>query len=531
MKRERFARSAIGLAVLVILWTAALAAQAASEGTPSAAPAFLPEELASQIRQLQAALAETRAEMARAREESAELRREVSATREQLALLSQKLTERPAALQAENAPAAGPDEGGGGSQQSSNQDVAQRLGHVEEEQQLLGAKINEQYQTKVESASKYRVRLSGIVLLNLFANRGQVDNQDLPTLARPRTAFDSAGDFGGTVRQSQLGLEVFGPTLAGARTTADVQFDFFGGFPNAPDGVVAGLVRMRTARVSLDWKTTSVVAGQDAPFFSPLSPASLASLAAPALSYSGNLWVWTPQVRVERRVALSDTSHLAFQVGILDPLTGEPPYAQSYRYAQAGERGRQPAYAARAAWSRTAWGQTLALGAGGYYSRQDWGFGRNVDGWAGTADWSIPLGPWFSLAGEFYWGRALGGLGGGTGRSAIFSGNLTDPQTSVLGLDTVGGWSQFKFKPTERLEFNTAFGEDVPFDRDLERFSNSTSYADPTINRNQSGFVNVIYRARSNILFGAEYRRLWTSHIYASKVSADHVNLSVGVLF
>src|SRR5437763_16233838 len=47
---------------------------------------------------------------------------------------------------------------------------------LQEDQELLNAKIDEQYQTKVETASKYRVRLSGTVLVNLFSNRGSVDN-------------------------------------------------------------------------------------------------------------------------------------------------------------------------------------------------------------------------------------------------------------------------------------------------------------------------------------------------------------------
>jgi hypothetical protein len=273
------------------------------------------------------------------------------------------------------------------------------------------------------------------------------------------------------------------------------------------------------------------VAGQDEPFFSPLSPSSLASLALPAFSYSGNLWVWTPQVRVERRFAVSEGSSLALQAGILDPLTGEPPYSQFYRYPQAGERGRQPAYASRVAWSRKAWGQPLALGVGGYYARQNWGIGRNVDSWAATADWSVPLGPRFSWTGEFYRGRALGGLGGGTGRSVLYSGDLADPASLILGLNTVGGWSQLKFMATQKLEFNTAFGEDLPFARDLDRYPNSSSYYDPSIGRNQSGFFNMIYRPRSNFLFSAEYRRLWTARAYEPTATADQVNLSVGVLF
>ena len=170
------------------------------------------------------------------------------------------------------------------------------------------------------------------------------------------------------MRQSLLGLEVFGPTLGRAKTRGDIQFDFFGGFPATLDGVTAGLVRLRTATVHFDWARTSIVAGQDTPFFSPLSPTSLASLAYPAFSYSGNLWTWTPQLRVERRLALSGDSSLLVQGGILDSLTGQPPYDQSYRSPQAGERSGQPAYATRLAWTRTAFGRPLTVGASGYYA-------------------------------------------------------------------------------------------------------------------------------------------------------------------
>ena len=61
--------------------------------------------------------------------------------------------------------------------------LEQRVDSLEEQEALLSGKIDDQYQTKVESASKYRVRLSGIVLFNLFGNSGSVDNQDVPTWA------------------------------------------------------------------------------------------------------------------------------------------------------------------------------------------------------------------------------------------------------------------------------------------------------------------------------------------------------------
>ena len=133
---------------------------------------------------------------------------------------------------------------------SSTQEHAASL---EEQLQLLSGKVDEQYQTKVESASKYRVRLSGIVLMNLFSNRGTVDNADIPHVVLPGTPGQSRGSFGGTLRQSMLGLEVFGPEIAGAKTSAEIQFDFGGGFAEVPNGVTSGLVRLRTATMRCGW--------------------------------------------------------------------------------------------------------------------------------------------------------------------------------------------------------------------------------------------------------------------------------------
>src|ERR1019366_5145727 len=214
---------------------------------------------------------------------------------------------------------------------------------LEEEYKLLSG--------KVESASKYRVRLSGIVLMNLASNQGVVDTIDLPTLAYARPPGGSGGSFGATLRQSEIGLEAFGPTVAGAKTTADLQLDLAGGFPSIPNGINSGLVRLRTATMRMDWTNTSVVVGQDAIFFSPNSPTSFATLAIPALTYAGNLWSWVPQIRVEHRVALGAESSLLFQGGILDPVSGEVPGTASgeapgtgyYRQAGPGEASRQPA--------------------------------------------------------------------------------------------------------------------------------------------------------------------------------------------
>jgi len=280
----------------------------------------------------------------------------------------------------------------------------------------------------------------------------------------------------------------------------------------------------------MDWTNTSIVAGQDRLFFAPLAPTSLASLAVPALSYSGNLWAWTPQVRVEHKIALSESSHLMFQAGILDSLSGELPVSQD-RFPSWGEQSGQPAYAGRIAWTHRAFGQDLTVGFGGYYARQNFGLGRSVNGWASTFDVLLPLGKYFNLSGEFYRGAAVAGLGGGIGQSILTSGPFTDPATTIKGLDSMGGWVQLKFKPKTNFEINGAFGQDNPFAGELRRFPGSPSYFGESLARNLTPFVNFIYQPRSDVLFSVEYRRLQTYMLDSSANTANHVAASVGYIF
>jgi hypothetical protein len=488
-------------------------------------------ELQGQVQSLVEQLAELRAEELRDHAEARELRQELALARDQRQPRTGPAGSRDSYLGlSPQASASLPTATAAPDSQQEDQPTEGRLARLEESQQLAEAKIAEQSQTKVESGSKYRVRLSGIVLLNVFDNRGVVDNQDFPQIATPRSAVDSAQSLGGSLRQSQIGVEVFGPEIAGARTSADVKFDFAGGFTDVPNGAVMGIVRLRTGTFRMDWTNTSIVAGQDRLFFAPLAPTSLASLAVPALSYSGNLWAWTPQVRVEHKIALSDSSHLMLQAGILDSLSGELPVSQD-RFPSWGEQSGQPAYAGRIAWTHRAFGQDLTVGFGGYYSRQNFGLGRNVNGWASTFDVLLPLGKYFNLSGEFYRGAAVAGLGGGIGQSILTSGPFTDPATTIKGLDSMGGWMQLKFKPKTNFEINGAFGQDNPFAGELRRFPGSPSYFGESLARNLTPFVNFIYQPRSDVLFSVEYRHLQTYVLDSGANTANHVAASVGYIF
>src|SRR5208282_1888036 len=221
-----------GMLLGVTAWSALGAAQEPANRPQAPSPEALHEsvsdsvrELRDQVRELQAAVAGMRSDWQRARDETAELRRELDEIRAGegrtgTELRSAELKDAVAKSETGNSEAAA------GSLQNQDQrtEDPKKSAHaasLDEEYQLLSGKVDDQYQTKVESASKYRVRLSGIVLMNLVSNQGVVDSIDLPTLAYARPPGDSGGSFGATLRQSEIGFEAFGPTVAGAKTTAD----------------------------------------------------------------------------------------------------------------------------------------------------------------------------------------------------------------------------------------------------------------------------------------------------------------------
>lgn len=456
--------------------------------------------------QLNQQLQQTRAELAESRHEIEELRRSVEELRKQVQ--SRRPAEIPEGTDTEPSTAA-----------------------ADQDPSFLAEKINEMHQDKVESASKYPVKLSGLVLFNSYWNQGTVDVQDLPSLALPNFPGAPSPGVGATLRQTLLGIDVRGPKVFGARTSADAEIDFGGGSPTTDFGVVNGLVRLRTAKLTLDWTNTSLTIGQDTLFFSPLSPTSYATLLEPAMSWSGNLWVWTPGVTLAQRKRLTDSSSFILQGGILDPLTEQVPVFQG-RQSTAGEASRAPAIAGRIAFDRSGDGiHPFTIGLGGYRANQQYQGFPTVVSWTLNSDLKLGVGKHLEFSGEIYDGQAVGGLGGGIWTSVVFP-QPTAPRTAIQSLRSAGGWGQVKVIPATRLEINTAFGQDENFGKQLRVFPFSfTGQGFPAMQKNRTEFVNFIYKPTSVLLFAVEYRHLFTVPAKAPGQTADHVNMAAGVQF
>jgi len=394
---------------------------------------------------------------------------------------------------------------------------------------FLAAKVEELHQDKVESGSKYPVKLSGLVLFNSYRDNGDVDLADVPSLAFP--APPGTGSAGASLRQTLLEIQSTGPKLLHAQSSADLSVDFAGGSPTTPYGATAGIIRLRTANLHLDWQNTSLTIGQDAPPMSPLSPTSYATMLEPALAWSGNLWVWTPQITAERRFALNDSSTLVLQGGLLDPLTEEEPDFQENEPG-AGEITRAPGVAGRIALDRwSAAHHAFAIGFGSYRARQSYTPFPEIGSWTVNADWKARLGNLFELSGEWYRGQAAGGLGGGIWTSVVYP-EPTGTHTAIQALRSTGGWAQLKFSPNLRYEFNAAAGQDENFGADLRAFSNPfTVNGYPALKKNLTGFGNFIFKPNSVLLFALEYRHIVTTPAVGASARGSQVNLAVGAKF
>jgi hypothetical protein len=463
---------------------------------------------------LSAELAQTQEQLQRAQQQIKELQQELIAMRrgsESSADDLQTSTEESASASVDSLSAA----------------VAQ----IKEQQEVLQAEVAQHDQTKLETVSKYRVRVTGLVLFNAFRNHGGVDDIDEPSYVLPVAAGTSSLSTGAGFRQTILGLQGAGPRFMGARTSANLSVDFFGGLAYASYGTSAGTVRMRTADVDFDWNDNSLQLGLVTPLISPRSPDSYAAVAEPAMAAAGNLWAWAPQIAFRSRVPLHADQSFAVEVGLLD--TPAPGYNTNtvVRTPSPGELSGQPAYESRLSWSaRQVEGSQFAVS--GYFGRQSYSTSDRVNSWAATADWQQPLGSHVKLSGEAYRGLALGGLGGGVYKDFVPGINPVSGAFEYRPLNAAGGWAQVKASIRPGFEVNTAFGEDNGFAADFHAVVlPATATATQLRARNTMVSANLIYRPKTYFILSPEYRRIWTWEITGLPSTADILTLSAGYEF
>jgi hypothetical protein len=383
---------------------------------------------------------------------------------------------------------------------------------LEERVEVSEQRIAEQAQSKVEASQKLPVTLTGMVLFNSYLNGRASGGVEYPASAA-QGENSSAG--GASLSQSLFGLKFQGPqVLGGGQVSGSMYVDAWGGTPSSS---LNHLIRLRTATVEIDWKNTTILAGQDKPIISPRDPSSLAQVAFPPLTYAGNLWLWSPQIRVEQRFAFGRQTGITAQIGVYE--TSEPSYASRSAYNPndyTTSSVPRPAIEGRFnVWHKLREGSRIEIAPGFHESTTHAG-GISAPSRLATVDWLIQPISKLQFTGMFFTGENAAGIGGLHQGFSIFN----DLRAVSIGAN--GGWMQLSYLATKRLTLNFFGGEENDRLRDL---------LSGDIHNNLLYGGNAIYRLGSNVLLGAEVSQVRTNYFLLPSRLNNHYDLSLGYLF
>ena len=356
--------------------------------------------------------------------------------------------------------------------------------------EVVQAQLAELAQTKVESTSRFPLKIFGTIHAHAFTNSATANWLDIPNLIAAPVA--DPGTFSMALRQTRIGFTADGPTLGTVRTSGVVALDFFGGIPGFQTGQVMGLPRVLVAFARFQGERAAAQVGQDHVLLAPRDPTSLSGFAFPLLFRSGNLYLRAPHARVEYAFA----PLLRAAAGIAAPIGGDVTI-EDYRFVPpplGGERSRRPAAQARIEIGSADPEATrrAAAGVSGHY-----GWERRLsvlaESWAAALDFGARRDV-FGVAGEVFVGDNIDAFGG------------------ALGIDAraTGGWAEVQLFPTDRLSLNAGVGIDDITDAAralLPRRRNRSAYGNAIISLTPEVQASFEYRWLATVPGGAAERR------------------------
>lgn len=376
---------------------------------------------------------------------------------------------------------------------------------TEERVEVNEHRIEELAQTKVEASQKFPIQLTGMALFNAFLNGRYGGSAQYPVVAGLNGGLSNNG---GSFRQSILGFRFQGPhTPLGGKVSGSLYLDLFGGTGQS----LNQLVRLRIAKIQMDWAKTTFSFGQEKPLISEREPDSLAQVGLSPLTAAGNPWLWLPQARLEQRFSLTPRWLWKAQAALLQTNEASNVPNASANLIESVRPALETRLSAR---YQRAENRLAELGAGFHASTSHFN-GFSTPSRLFTIDWFIKPESWLEFKGLFFQGRnfaSLGALGGLT--------QIANNKPDAIG--GVGGWSELRFLPTQRLSFNLYGGQQDDRNRNLLM---------GRIGKNQAYAANVNYLFAPNVLGSFEAGQVRTTYLGIGNRLNNHYDLALAYLF
>ncbi len=379
---------------------------------------------------------------------------------------------------------------------------------VEEKLSVQDTRIAEQAQSKVEASQRFPIRVTGMALFNAYRNSSGSGGAEYPTAASP----EGERSAGATLRQTVLGLDYTGPTtLWGGKVDGSLRVDFFGS--------TSQYIRLRTGDIRISWANRSILAGVEKPLVSPRDPESFAQVGVPALTGAGNLWFWSPQVRVEQSFRLGDNSGIRAQAAVIQtheasgvyegPEGDETPGAAYFEAVRPGIEGRVELFAGAA--------RRIEIAPSIHHSVSHINY-ISIPSDVYSVDWLVR--PWQALefTGAAFTGQNVAPLGAGANRQGF----VVTGSGSINAVHSRGGWGQLALHVNSRLWFNLFSGQQDDRNRDL---------ADGSVGKNLAYGANVFYRLAPNVLASFEASQYRTDYLGTGTLLNNHYDLALAYLF
>jgi len=372
---------------------------------------------------------------------------------------------------------------------------------------LLESEIADLAQVKVESNSRFPVKIFGTIVSDAAYNSAGVNWLDNPTVpVSTPSGLVAPSSFSMSLRQSRLGAIVNGPTLGGWKTSGLIVADFFAGSTALTPDTIMPVPRLLYAYARLERGRTVIEIGQDQMILAPKDPTSIAALAFPELYQAGNLYSRAAQARVQHTFAAGKSGEFVATAGVLDTDSSDSNViADLAPPGSTNEPPHRPAVQARMAWKwHTGDSQRFEIGVSGHRGSERFPTG-SAPSWAGALDFSAQDGR-LGIAGEWYAGRNIAAFGGAIGQFA----------------KSTGGFGEVRLKASERLSFNSGYGSDHLYD--------FREFSAPFL-RNSGVYFNSIYQFTPELEGSVEYR--WLSLVPAGGAAQrnHHVNVVLAYSF